>query len=204
MSGPTIKQAYQANLLLIDQRPCPNQHYLCPSNKMIHQEAEKNSRSCIALGSAILLFAAATVGFYYNSSFETLLDRSMLHQCNGPARGIKLTPDRPHYVAAIVNPRIFYIPTPTAELNNFCSCEVECETGFIDLYMTDHEGFWTFPDFINNWVPEEEYECISSNKGNAKETCQIRGVGDEWYCYIMIKAKVPASRCAIECSYVVI
>ncbi|GAX14751.1 hypothetical protein FisN_11Hh296 [Fistulifera solaris] len=164
---------------------------------------DKNSHSWMALGSAILLFSAATVGFYHTSSFETLLDRSLLHQCNGPARGIKLTPDRPHYVAAIVNPRIFYIPTPTAELNSFCSCEVECETGFIDLYMTDHEGFWTFPDFINNWVPEEEYECISSNKGNSKETCQIRGVGDEWYCYIMIKAKVPASRCAIECSYVV-
>ena len=176
-------------------------------NNMNTPPERKISRTVIALGSTALLVAAATLGFYNSSvSFDTLLDRNMLHQCNGPQRGIKLTPGRSNFIAAMPpgNARLFYIPTPVAKLDSFCQCEVNCAIGRFDLYMTDWEGFWTYPNFLNNWQPEEEYECVSKTGGNSKETCEIRGVGDEWFAYIMIRAKTPATRCTIICDYIII
>lgn len=174
---------------------------------MTAQPERKIPRTMIALASTALLVAAAALGFCSrgSASLETLLDRNMLHQCNGPQRGIKLVPGRNNFIAAMPpgNARIFYIPTSEENLQKFCSCEVECAAGNVDLYMTDWEGFWTYPNFLNNWQPEEEYECLSKTKGNAKETCQIRGVGEEWFCYIMLRARTATTKCIIECNYIV-
>lgn len=172
---------------------------------MTAQPGRKISRTLIALGSTALLFAAAALGFYNSSvTLETLLDRNMLHQCNGPQRGVKLTVGTSRFMAALppATVRLFYIPTAAANINKFCKCDLVCATGNADLYMTDYEGYWVYPQFLNNWQPEEEYDCISTVPGNEKDSCGIRGVGDDWYAYIMIRARTPATGCTIECNYV--
>ncbi|GAX22755.1 hypothetical protein FisN_11Hh355 [Fistulifera solaris] len=172
---------------------------------MTSQEPRKISRTLVALGSTALLFAAAALGVYNGSvSFETLLDRNMLHQCNGPKRGQKLSPGETSFVAAMprATVRLYYMPVGSVNRNDFCQCEVVCATGNVDLYMTDLEAFWIYPDFLNNWADEEEYECVSERSGNTKETCSIRGVNDDWYCYAMVRARTSATGCNMVCEYI--
>lgn len=170
---------------------------------MTAQQERKISRTLIALGSTALLFAAAALGFYNGSvSFETLLDRNMLHQCNGPQRGIKLESQQTYSLAALPLGlfRLFYLPPPD-DRRLFCSCEVTCEDGNANLYMTDYEGYWIYPEFLNDWNNDAEYECIAESRGNEPESCEIRGLGDEWYCYIMIRARTSLTNCALTCGY---
>lgn len=172
---------------------------------MTDQPERKINRKAIALSSAILLFAAAAVGFYSSTgSFETLFDRSVLHQCNGPQRGLKATPGSTYNIAALAPnlARLYYIPVPAENRRDFCRCELLCNSGNADLYMTDYEGYWVFPEFLNDWRPEEEYDCVSTQRGNIKDVCQVRGVEDDWYCYIMVRGRTAAAGCTLDCEFV--
>ena len=142
-------------------------------------------RKVIALASTLLLFAAAALGFYNSSvSFETLLDRNMLHQCNGPQRGIKLESQQEYSLAALPIGlfRLFYL-APSDNSRDRCSCDLVCDDGNANLYMTDYEGYWVYPEFLNDWNTDADYDCVAETTGNDPETCDIRGIGDDWHCY---------------------
>ncbi len=172
---------------------------------MTSPEARKISRTMVALCSTMLLCAAAALGMYTTSTpFASFLDRNMLHQCNGPKRGQKVDPGQDTLIAALAPGlvRLFYMPTPHENRRDFCRCELLCAAGNLDLYMTDYEAFWIYPEFVNDWQPEEDYDCVSTQGGNIKETCEIRGSGDDWYCYIMVRGRTGATGCSLDCGYV--
>ncbi|GAX19787.1 hypothetical protein FisN_11Lu359 [Fistulifera solaris] len=168
---------------------------------MTARTERKVSRTLIALVSTLLLFVAATFGVY-NMSFETLFDRNMLHQCNGPQRGILLESGQTSEIAALPIGlfRLYYL-APSNDRRDFCSCEVSCQDGNVNLYMTDYEGYWIYPEFLNDWNDGAEYECVAESAGNAPESCDIRGIGDDWYCYIMLRARTSLTNCTLTCGY---